>query len=305
MDLQMPEMDGHTATRLLRAEPRFKDLPILAMTAHAMVEDRERCLTAGMSDHVTKPIDPDELFAALSRWAKPVDMAENAIVPPTAPAHETALPEIEGIDIAGGLKRVAGKKRVYRNLLEQFAAEQAAAAGEIAEALRTGDRQLAERLAHTIKGVAGNLGIGKVQSAAARVEVAIRSGDDALPSVLHELEAILVPQVLAIRTTFDVQAPAAQSIVAFDAEVAFAAVARLRTLLIANDCDAVDAVQAVVEALAGTMAPKRLAALRADAEQFDFDGALAKLNDIAKDCRLLGSEASMSGHVTGRAIGSS
>ncbi len=64
MDLQMPEMDGHTATRLLRADPRFNDLPIVAMTAHALVEERQRCLEAGMNDHVTKPIDPDALFAA-------------------------------------------------------------------------------------------------------------------------------------------------------------------------------------------------------------------------------------------------
>ncbi|HTP34420.1 MAG TPA: response regulator, partial [Candidatus Acidoferrales bacterium] len=68
MDLQMPEMDGFTATRLLRADPRFKDLPIIAMTAHALVEERQRCLEAGMNDHVTKPIEPDALFAALKRW---------------------------------------------------------------------------------------------------------------------------------------------------------------------------------------------------------------------------------------------
>ena len=71
MDLQMPEMDGFTATRLLRADPRFDDLPIVAMTAHALVEERERCLQAGMNDHVTKPIDPDALFAAFARWTKP------------------------------------------------------------------------------------------------------------------------------------------------------------------------------------------------------------------------------------------
>ena len=75
MDLQMPEMDGHTATRLLRADSRFKDLPILAMTAHALVEERERCLQAGMNDHVTKPIDPDALFAAIARWTKPREAA--------------------------------------------------------------------------------------------------------------------------------------------------------------------------------------------------------------------------------------
>jgi signal transduction histidine kinase/CheY-like chemotaxis protein/ligand-binding sensor domain-containing protein/HPt (histidine-containing phosphotransfer) domain-containing protein len=281
MDLQMPEMDGHTATRLLRADPRFNDLPILAMTAHALVEERERCLAEGMNDHVTKPIDPDELFAALARWAKPADTTAHAIELPHTPVSETELPEIEGIDIAGSLKRVAGNKRVYRNLLEQFAAKQADAAGQIAEALHNGDRPLAERLAHTVKGVAGNLGIGKVQSAAARVESAVRSGDAALPVLLKELEAILVPQVHAIQASLGVAVQSATPAGPFNPQVAGAEVARLKALLDANDCGAVDAVQSVVEALAGTVDQERLAALRADAEQFDFDGALAKLNEIA------------------------
>src|SRR5262249_47039639 len=68
MDLQMPELDGISATQAIRAEERFKDLPIIAMTAHAMVEERERCFAAGMNDHVTKPIEPDVLYQALSRW---------------------------------------------------------------------------------------------------------------------------------------------------------------------------------------------------------------------------------------------
>ena len=71
MDLQMPGMDGFTATKLLRAKPELQDLPIIAMTAHALVEERQRCLDAGMNDHVSKPIDPDALFATLRRWAKP------------------------------------------------------------------------------------------------------------------------------------------------------------------------------------------------------------------------------------------
>src|SRR5207344_1526951 len=98
--------DGITATRLLRADGRFKDLPILAMTAHALVEERERCLASGMNDHVTKPIDPDVLFAALSRWAKPRDAAAAAAPAKTpAPPAESELPDIEGVDIAGSLKR--------------------------------------------------------------------------------------------------------------------------------------------------------------------------------------------------------
>src|SRR5262249_50854299 len=144
MDLQMPEMDGLTATRLLRADPRFNDLPIIAMTAHALLEERQRCLEAGMNDHVTKPIDPDALFAALSRWTTP----KRRVAPapssgPTVP--DETFPPIEGIDIASGLKRVAGNKRLYRSLLEQFAGKHFDADAQIGTALANGDRELAER----------------------------------------------------------------------------------------------------------------------------------------------------------------
>ena len=159
MDLQMPEMDGYTATRHLRADSRFNDLPILAMTAHALVEERQRCLEAGMNDHVTKPIDPDALFAALARWTKRREPATPAPEKKAAPRMDVQVPPIEGIDIAGGLKRVAGNQKLYRSLLEQFVAKQADASSQIADALEKNDRALAERLAHTVKGVAANLGM--------------------------------------------------------------------------------------------------------------------------------------------------
>ena len=71
MDIQMPVMGGFEATREIRKDERFKELPVIAMTAHAMAGDREKSLAAGMNDHVTKPIDPDELFSTLVRWIKP------------------------------------------------------------------------------------------------------------------------------------------------------------------------------------------------------------------------------------------
>ena len=79
MDLQMPVMDGYTAIRLLRTDERFRDLPIIAMTAHALMEERQRCLEAGMNDHVTKPIEPDALFAVLKRWIKPITKPAPAV----------------------------------------------------------------------------------------------------------------------------------------------------------------------------------------------------------------------------------
>jgi PAS domain S-box-containing protein len=284
MDLQMPEMDGFTATRILRADPRFKDLPIVAMTAHALVEERERCLQAGMVDHITKPIDPDALFATLARWTKQRETPVATAKPQPAPADKE-LPHIEGIDIDGGLKRVAGNKRLYRSLLQQFVAKQADTPARIEEALGKGDRESAERLAHTLKGVAGNIGIGVVQAAAAKVEKAIRDGDTSV-EVLAALKSVLGPQVESIRTALGEAAPAAVQAEAFNREAAAAAVARLMSLIEANDGDAADAVEEVAAALTGKVETGRLAELRESVAGFDFDDARTKLTQIAADCHL-------------------
>ncbi|MBV8833124.1 MAG: response regulator, partial [Acidobacteriaceae bacterium] len=173
MDLQMPEMDGFTATKLLRGNPRFAKLPIIAMTAHALVEERQRCLDAGMNDHVSKPIDPEALFSTLLRWAKPKHeprAPSEAAGAKRGETEEVLLPQLRGMNTADGLNRVAGNRRLYRQLLLQFAAKQADAASHIGAALEDGDSVLAERIAHTVKGVAGNLGITDVHRSAEKLE---------------------------------------------------------------------------------------------------------------------------------------
>ena len=137
----MPDMDGFTATRLLRGDPRLQNLPIIAMTAHALVEERQRCLDAGMNDHVSKPIDPDALFDTLLRWVKP--NPNPASEPPTGSpkqAAKVAQPQIAGIDVEDGLARVAGNRLLYHDLLSQFAAKQVDAAPRISAALAGGDQ---------------------------------------------------------------------------------------------------------------------------------------------------------------------
>jgi CheY-like chemotaxis protein/HPt (histidine-containing phosphotransfer) domain-containing protein len=286
MDLQMPEVDGLTATRLLRAERRFDDLPIVAMTAHALVEERERCLKAGMNDHVTKPIDPDALFAAIQRWTKPREAAVAVAPRAEAPKIPPPLPDIEGIDIADGLKRVAGNVRLYRSLLEQFVAKQSDADLRITEALESGDRPTAERLAHTLKGVAGNLGISGLQQAAAKVEKGIRDSDPNLGTHLSELRSVIDPQMAAMRAATAEMSPAPPPAANYDPELAARAVAKLNSLLEANDGNATDALEQVAVALAGRVEASRLSGLRASVEEFDFDGALATLRQIAADCHL-------------------
>jgi PAS domain S-box-containing protein len=292
MDVQMPEMDGQTATRLLRADARFHHLPILAMTAHALVEERQRCLDAGMNDHVTKPIDPDALFAAIRKWVTP--RATPAEVPEkTAAAPALELPVIPGVDMADGLNRMAGNRRLYRRLLEQFCEKESATGRQIEQAIQSGDRATAERLAHTLKGVAGNLGIAAVQEAAARLERAIRGGHSSIPAKLAELESEMGPQVQAIRNALDTLAerPAVVPATHFDADAAVTAIGRLKALLEANDGEAADVVDRLAEALAGTAAPELIAALRAAMDDFDFEKAAVELDQIAKACEPVLSQA--------------
>jgi signal transduction histidine kinase/CheY-like chemotaxis protein len=285
MDLQMPEMDGITATRLLRSYPKLQNLPIIAMTAHALLEERQRCLDAGMNDHVSKPIDPDALFSTLLRWVKP--KSKPASEPRTAsPTQlgEVLPPRIAGINVADGLARVAGNRQLYRNLLSQFAAKQAGTGTQIAAAVASGDRNLAERIAHTVKGVAGNLGIAEVQSAAQKLENVLREESDSVPAVLDQFAIALRVQVTAIEQALNDSAaarPAEVPTAPFNRENANLAIGRLKALLEASDGDAQDAFGGLRATVEGVVEQRYLDALSETINNFDFEAALMKLDELA------------------------
>jgi two-component system sensor histidine kinase/response regulator len=178
MDIQMPEMDGYQATARLRSQARFAELPIVAMTAHATIEEKQKCLASGMNDHVTKPIDPAALYDVLGRYHHGGPVARPPATQASTGADPAGLPAVDGLDTAQGLRRVAGNRKLYLRLLRQFLEGQADAAERIRESLERGDRALAERLAHTVKGTAGNLAAGLVHAAAGVLEKAIRDGDE-------------------------------------------------------------------------------------------------------------------------------
>jgi signal transduction histidine kinase/DNA-binding response OmpR family regulator/HPt (histidine-containing phosphotransfer) domain-containing protein len=204
MDLQMPEMDGFQATSKLRSDSRFTSLPIIAMTAHATVEERQRCLAAGMNEHIAKPIDPGHLIATVARFYEPGTGAATAggMVTQQGPHQtETDLPWIDGLNVQDGLSRVGGNRRLYRNLLRQFIEQQGPALSEVESALATGERALAERVAHSLKGVAGNVGATRVQAAAARLETVIRDGSASadVAAATRELADVLTPVLSQLR----------------------------------------------------------------------------------------------------------
>jgi two-component system sensor histidine kinase/response regulator len=216
MDLQMPEMDGYQATARLRADPRLASLPIIAMTAHATIEERQRCLAAGMNDHVAKPIDPAILFDTVGRFSDPVTPSRDSAPPvnraasPPPAGDSTPLPAVAGLDTQTGLSRIGGNAGLYLKLLRQFVEHQGEAVEQIGNAIAGGDGALAERLAHTLKGVAGNIGATSVQSVSGVLEKLIRNraGADELAEAGRQVAAHLDPLVAALRSALQ-PAPAA------------------------------------------------------------------------------------------------
>ena len=215
MDMQMPVMDGETATREIRKDARFAELPIVAMTANAMEADRERCIEAGMNDHVAKPIDPETLFGTLLKWIEPgerelpVPLEETATVGGeelTEASGGDPLEAIEGLDVEGGLKRVMGKRDFYERLVRQFAeGQEAESVATIRAQLADGEREGAERTAHSLKGVAGTIGAGELQRRSQALETAIHRGSEVLESLLASVEEELTRMVSAIREALGVQ----------------------------------------------------------------------------------------------------
>jgi CheY-like chemotaxis protein len=216
MDIQMPLMNGYEATEAIRSDPRFKDLPIIAMTAHAMAGDEDKSLQAGMNGHVTKPIDPDQLFATLLKWIEPRDEATSDRQPEvtlektdltqqTQPQEE--LPEsLPGFDIAAGLKRLMGNKRLYRKLLVDFGAKYVETASEIREAIDAKDFEQIHSLIHNLKGLAGNLEAGDLQAAAVEMEKLVKGqtdktiSDKGLKQKFTDLEKALEQALDAVQT---------------------------------------------------------------------------------------------------------
>jgi len=178
MDLQMPKMDGYEASRAIRRNARLRDVPIIAMTAHAMSGIREKCLAAGMDDHLSKPIDPLELTAVLVRWIRPKDRGTPASPPvESKKKHAQDLPEqIPGFDITDALERLGGNRKLLKKILIDFADGYSDSAATIRKALDSGDIEYIHFTAHKVRGMASNLGADDLSEAAHELEAASDGG---------------------------------------------------------------------------------------------------------------------------------
>lgn len=210
MDMQMPIMDGLTATRLIRKDQRFNDLPVLAMTANATKDDRARALESGMNDHIAKPIDPQQLFDSLIHWIPPNTLDDEDALPASSDLLQEVsrtglkkVPDLPGFEVREGIERVGGSVEAYTRLVRKFAENQAGAVREIRSALDDGDHELAVRTAHSLKGAAGALGAVAVQEAAGRLEADLKArsnGATPAPDLIDPLASSLEQAVETINT---------------------------------------------------------------------------------------------------------
>ncbi|CAN7384368.1 response regulator [Massilia sp. LjRoot122] len=288
MDIQMPEMDGLAATRAIRSDARLRELPIVAMTAHALPSDREQSRLAGMNDHVTKPIDPDLLFCTLLKWidparlkGRPLPQAAPAAAASAAPAALPALPALPGIDWRLALESVEGNRGRLQKRAGSFVREYGPAPAILREALAAGDYPRLQSLAHNLKSGAAYVGAVELSAIAGRLEQDLRTGQlerigVQVPALVAETDMVLAG--LARVAAAVLPAPAGPAALA-------AVIARLDSYLRTDDARAEDALAQLESLLAAGVHAGQVAAplasVRRAVADIEYAAALAPLAALA------------------------
>ena len=269
MDLQMPVMDGHQATKLLRAQKRFGKLPIVALTAHASAEEGARCLSEGMNAHLTKPIEPTALYRAIAYWSK-VASAEQPL-------------QIEGINVAQGLRHCADNRALYTSLLQRFLASSADTARELRQAIEGADFATAERAAHTLKGVGANLGAAHCSHLSGELEQALRQRAPvaALAPLLAALEQHLQGLLTAIAQALPASETAARPAGAVIDRALLERVCRELAYLLASSNVQASELAIKHAALLQQGLGQGFAVMQVQIDSFDYAQALAQLRVTA------------------------
>lgn len=291
MDIQMPGMDGKEATRQLRGRMDMSDLIVIAMTAHAMEEERQNCFKAGMNDHVAKPIDPADLFKKLvthltdrprARGARDIVIDHKTDKVIEAPKSSSALPDsVPGLDIASGLKRVMGNAALYRKLLIDFAESLPSGRDQLKQAIHATDWEEARKEAHGLKGVAGNIGAMPLFNVTQSIEKDIKMGADAavqgrtddLDAVVDELlGSLAILETNAAQESPAKPLPSAQPTPDIDPKQINILLDGLEKMLMQNDMGAMQMVSDNKEILASLIGDSA-AELESCIGSLDFEGA--------------------------------
>ena len=293
MDLQMPVMGGYEATKFIRTDRKNLNLPIIAMTAHAMQGVEAECKAAGMNDYVSKPIDPNNLFSTIQKWVKPSTLINKAVAASSsnddnAAEAEQKLPDhIPGVDINEGVSRVGGNKKLFVKLLNDFASTYQPYAINIHKAIAEQKIEEARRLAHTLKGVSGNISAHEVFSLSEQIEKALNQAKpEDCAQLLDQLSTAIRKLIEAINAEGGHKQQEAsnerETFAIADVEPALQEAARM---IWADDVDADQAITKLKRALGRRFATE-IEELAASVDGFDFEAAKKPLQKIAAELNI-------------------
>jgi signal transduction histidine kinase/DNA-binding response OmpR family regulator/HPt (histidine-containing phosphotransfer) domain-containing protein len=275
MDIQMPVMDGYTATRLIRQDPRFANLPVLAMTANAMAGDREKALNAGMNDHIPKPLKIQEALTTMARWFSPAALTVQSKQVASAPVADEPLPVIEGVDVESGLANAVGNPDLYLRLLGRFHDSEGDFSERFNAATENEDYETAILHVHALKGVAGTIGAFELQTAAAELEQLLVKRDE-FSAFLENVLARLAPVLAGIAR----QRPAEPDN-AVDENVEDL-ISALRCAIDENDAEALDIGNKLAQHQAAKVYAEEVRELIAHLAKYDFEESKRALERVQK-----------------------
>ena len=282
MDCQMPIMDGYEATRQIRMQDKYKELPVIAMTANVMAGDKEKVLSAGMNDHIGKPLNVSDMFNTMAKWIKPSQQSQVTLAAEPVTAAKPSIPELAGIDIVAGMATAGGNAALYRKLLIKFRDSYSDFESTFKAAQADSDPAASGRCAHTLNGVAGTLGARGIQQMAAKLEAACNAQEAnehivfLLENVLREFDPVLLSlQVFNDKDTY-VQASSD------DEQDVFPLLEMLKDGLATFDIKSADIVDEITPLLVKAGHHEAVKTIRSCIDNFDFDNALEQLSTLEK-----------------------
>ncbi|MDP3291766.1 MAG: response regulator, partial [Sulfuricurvum sp.] len=286
MDCQMPIMDGFEATHQIRQDSRFKDLPILAMTANAMAGDKEKCIEWGMNDHIPKPIDVTQLFLTMARWIKPANPQGTII---HSPDESEILPDIPELEINNTLIRLGGNIKLLRKLISRFSETQIDAVLRIKEALALHNIEVARREAHTLKGLAGTIGAKLIEDHAQTVENMLKENvTEGRDEAIHTLEIDLINLLSRIKSVYGTSVetlPASKNTsISVDKDKLAAKLKHFNEQLTDLDSDASTTLIALYDELSGFDEMKNIQKF---VDEFEYEEAQKELSHLADTLGIL------------------